>query len=55
MPWETGEPVFKQFWTIEGIPVNNVHQLTQSGNQRKYLDWLGKKLGYKDKEDWYLH
>jgi len=39
LPWRfTRAP--KDFWTIKA-------------NQRKYLDWLAVKLGYRNKEDWY--
>jgi hypothetical protein len=46
--------VYKEYewlpWKFKKSPVNFWKDLN---NQRKYLDWLFKKLNFKNKEDWY--
>jgi hypothetical protein len=39
-----------EFWKFEQLPKGT---WDDKANQRKYLDWLFNKLGYKTPEDWY--
>jgi len=40
-PWQKDEPVPRGFWA-------------DKANQKRYLDWLGAKLGISKREDWYF-
>jgi len=37
-------------WRFKKVPVGF---WGVAANQRRYLDWLGERLGFKDREDWY--
>ena len=37
-------------WRLGSVPKGYWHSIS---HQKKYCDWLGKKLGYKTMDDWY--
>lgn len=37
-------------WRFNNVPIN---YWRSAENQRKYMDWLGEKLGFNSIEDWY--